>query len=144
MVSANQIRKLIAAFVERRDDLRAFGRKFSELSYNIHKNGDQHAIALCNDVETVLADFAAGVIVRDELNALLAVLLPTNKEVVFALHAQREIILPPLNVLVEAPSPLASVFAGRSPGVVSGSEVPLPGTGQTSTGHRLELQWEVA
>jgi len=56
MISASQIREVVARYLSQ-EDAEKFIQDFSDLSYNIHKNGDAEAVALASMIESKMADF---------------------------------------------------------------------------------------
>lgn len=73
MVSASQIREVVAMYLSHNDSDR-FVLEFSKLSYNIHKDGDAEAVALAQAIEFKMADLRSGCIshanFRDSLRVI--------------------------------------------------------------------------
>ena len=78
MISANQIRELVASYLASRD-AENFALSFSALSYNIHKNGDPEAIELANQIESKLADLHGGCISQDSFKKALFDMMVESK-----------------------------------------------------------------
>ncbi len=119
MVSARQIREVVARFLSHNDSDK-FVLEFSALSYNIHKNGDAAAAALARVIEFKMADLRSGCIQRAAfVNALreLITVSPSSNSRVFAQLSD------PVNrqVVVEEAFQGWSVASGTSPSVVFGS-----------------------
>jgi hypothetical protein len=84
MISADQIRKVVAAYVSDNNSDK-FVRDFSALSYNIHKSGNAEATSLARSVEFKMADFRSGCITKsaflDELRILIGAPSAANRRV---------------------------------------------------------------
>jgi hypothetical protein len=60
MVGIRQVMEVVEDYLVN-DDLNSFIAKFAALSHNIHRKGEPSAIALCDNIESLLAAVYAGV-----------------------------------------------------------------------------------
>ena len=119
MISASQIRKVVAGYLSHKDSDR-FVREFAQLSYNIHKNGDAGAVELVRAIDFKMADLRSGCIEEkvffSGLRELISVSYESNNHV-FAKFCD------PVNRQLQADPAFQgwSVSSGTSPSVVFGS-----------------------
>jgi hypothetical protein len=119
MVSASQIREVVAAYLSH-NDADKFARDFAALSYNVHKNGDAAAIELARSVEFKIADLRSGCIDKAAFLASLrdSITMSVNSNTRgFAQFSD------PVNRPVEVAAGFRgwAVSSGTSPAVVFGS-----------------------
>lgn len=73
MIAASQVNKIVNDYIAK-GDLDSFIEQFAAVSHNIHRRGNDEAIALCNKIESLLAALYAGVeseqFLRDNLQQL--------------------------------------------------------------------------
>jgi hypothetical protein len=124
MISADQIEKVISAYVADRD-LRKFVLEFSRLSFNVRNNGQPKAIKLAKDVECKLAELHVGHasedMFRDWMEELVRKPVAANSYI-----SASQVFVVSVNRLVEERAfPEVPVLAHTSPGVVFGLATPL-------------------
>ena len=119
MVSASQIREVVAKFLSHNDSDR-FVRELAALSYNIHKDGDAEAVALARAIELRMADFRSGCIQKTAFLNSLRQLTETSVASNNRVYAQ---FSDPVNRLVEVESGFRgwAASSGTLPSVEFGS-----------------------
>jgi hypothetical protein len=87
MIGIREVMEVVEEYLGN-DDLNCFIAKFSALSHNIHRKGDPSAIALCGNVESLLAALYSGgqspKFLREQLQNL------SNEPVVYISHRSFE------------------------------------------------------
>lgn len=135
MTTSKEIHDLVSVYLKTQD-LDAFSASFAEMFYDIEKTGDETAIQLAYDVESLLAATTAGVCSETSLHEALQTLSPSLSTIVVCGEIKSQGIAP-YELLMKFAAAAGTgklVHVGISPSVGFGSTTDLPSTHQTNTG----------